>query len=416
MSLEEFAGQFKVEHAALLARRTMFGATKDELEHFVEQGLEATLEHLFTYTLEAHPDNPFKPSADLKDGEAIRLTQRRWLFEMLHTSQPFREKLALFWSNHFVIGVDKVRKSEPLLQYLETLHTYGLASFQDLTLAVSKAPAMLRYLDNDKNKKANPNENFARELLELFTLGIGHYSEEDVADAARAFTGWTYQDFAENPAFVFNEKQHDTLSKTFLGQTGDWTGEDIIERCAGHEATASFVSRKLWRGFVSDTVDTRGVNALTQTFIDSKGDLRVVLRELFSSQAFFQSAGQRIKSPLEYVVGTLRSFGVGPLETEYYSSLQKMLTQLGQVPLAPPHVAGWSGGRSWIGDSTLLTRINIARTFSRKDRLFPEQASIAEINVALFGSETSRVDAHLEGLDMDERVFMLLVSPEYMVS
>ncbi len=416
MALTPFQESFELHHAALLARRTMFGATRAQLEQLTKQGLENSLEQLFNYSLEPHPDNPFKPTSTTEDKEQVQLSQRRWLFEMIHSEQPFREKLALFWSNHFVVGVDKVRKASMLSQYLEALYTHGLGSFRDLTLATAQAPAMLRYLDNNQNKKANPNENFARELLELFTLGIGHYSEEDVTAAARAFTGWTYNGKSETPTFVFNEKQHDTLTKTFLGETGSFTGEDIIERCAQHEATAYFVAQKIWRGFVANIVDKSSVESLAQTFRETQGDLKAVFRELFSSQVFFESSGQLIKSPIDYLVGTLRNFGVTLLEQDMYKKFQQALVQLGQAPLAPPHVAGWAGGRSWISDSTLLSRINLSRSIVRRDKLYPQQASIAEINTALFGSKQNPVDAHLENLELDERIFMMLISPEYMVS
>jgi uncharacterized protein (DUF1800 family) len=407
---------FTLEQANLLAKRTMFGATRERLEQLVEQGLEASLEQLFHYTLEPHPDNPFTPTTSMKDGEQVQLTQRRWLFEMIHTEQPFREKLALFWSNHFVIGVDKVRQAALLLSYLETLYTHGLGSFEDLALATSKTPAMLRYLDNNQNKKANPNENFARELLELFTLGFGHYSEQDVAEAARAFTGWTYKKETAPPSFFFNEKQHDTGVKTFLGETGNFSGEDIIASCAQNEATAYFVSQKIWRGFVASTVDKSSAQALAGTFSATKGNLREVLRELFSSQVFYGSSGQLIKSPLDYVVGTLRNFGIAPLGLDQYKTFQGTLVALGQAPLAPPHVAGWIGGRTWLSDSTLLTRVNWAKKVSKKDRLYPQQASATDLNIVLFGSERSPIEAHLENLNLDERVLMSLISPEYIVS
>jgi uncharacterized protein (DUF1800 family) len=416
MSLEPFREDFGTEQAALLARRTMFGASAAQLKQITEQGLSATLEQLFNYSLEPHPDNPFKPEPDMKDGEQVRLSQQRWLFEMIHGAKPFREKLALFWSNHFVIGVDKVRNAQMLSQYLGTLYQYSVASFETLALETSKTPAMLRYLDNNKNKKAKPNENFARELLELFTLGIGHYSEADVGEAARAFTGWTFDGKSETPVFIFKEDQHDTGDKTFLGETKNFTGEEIIERCAQHEATAFFVAQKIWRGFVASTVDPYGAKELATTFRETNGDLKTVFRELFSSQLFFESAGQLIKSPLDYVVGTLRSFDIAVLGPDMYEKLQQSLIQLGQVPLAPPHVAGWIGGRNWISDSTLLSRISLARTLVNRDKLYPQQASVTDINIALFGNEKSPVEAHLENLDLDERVFMLLVSPEYMVS
>jgi uncharacterized protein (DUF1800 family) len=416
MALQPFTENFELHHAALLARRTMFGATKNQLEHMVSQGLEVTLEQLFNYGLEPFPDNPFKPTPDMEDSEQVQLSQRRWLFEMIHGVEPFREKLALFWSNHFVIGKDKVRRASMLEQYLGTLYANSVGSFQNLTLATSQTPAMLRYLDNDQNKKAKPNENFARELLELFTLGIGHYSEDDVSEAARAFTGWTFDKQNEPYTFVFNKKQHDTGDKTFLGETKNFTGEDIIERCSKHDATAFFVSQKIWRGFVASTVDPYGAKELATTFRQTKGDLKAVFRELFSSQLFFESAGQLIKSPIDYLVGTLRSFELSPQKPQMYETFQQALGQLGQAPLAPPHVAGWIGGRTWISDSTLLTRINLARTLVRGEKLYPHDATAKDINLAFFGSEASPVEEHLQDLNVEERVFMLLVSPDYMVS
>jgi uncharacterized protein (DUF1800 family) len=416
MSLEPFRGDFGTAQAALLAQRTMFGASTAQIKQLASQGLKGSLEQLLSYTRKPHRDNPFKPTPEMEAAEQIQLTQRCWLFEMIHSEQAFCEKLALFWTNHFVIGVDKVNQANMLLHYLDTLYTHGLSSFYDLTLATSKTPAMLRYLDNNQNKKASPNENFARELLELFTLGVGNYTEEDVSEAARAFTGWTYDDKSKKPIYVFDEKQHDTGSKAFLGETGNFTGEDIIEHCSHHDATSYFVSQKIWHGFVSSTVDKSSVDALAQTFRETQGDLKAIFRELFSSQVFYESSGQLIKSPIDYVVGTLRSFGVGPLKEDAYKKLQIVLASLGQVPLAPPHVAGWAGGRNWISDSTLLSRINWAREVTRKDRLFPQEATATDINIALFGSEQSPVETHLKNLTMDERVFMLLVSPDYMVS
>jgi uncharacterized protein (DUF1800 family) len=407
---------FTLEEAHLLARRTMFGATKEQLEQLLDEGLEASLEKLFDYDLAPHSGNPFAPTVSMKDGEQIQATQGRWLFEMIHSEHPFREKLALFWSNHFVVGVDKVRKAAPLLHYLETLYTHGLASFRDLTLAVSQTPALLRYLDNERNKKSRPNENFARELLELFTLGIGNYDEGDVTEAARAFTGWTYKNFDSNPSFFFDKEQHDSLSKTFLGETGDLTGEAVITRCAEHEATAYFVAGKIWRTFVASEIDKPSVRAIARTFQENQGNLRVVFRELFSSQIFYGSSGRLIKSPLDYVVGTLRSLGVSPLERSDYELLRATLFPLGQVPLAPPNVAGWPGGRSWISDSTLLARINWARKLAKVDRLYPPEATPNDLNLALFGSSQNPLDIHLGTLAVDEYLVLSLVSPEYMVS
>jgi uncharacterized protein (DUF1800 family) len=420
MALGRFTGNFEVQQAALLARRAMFGATPQQLGTMVSQGLEASLDEIFNYDLSEQADNPFMPNASMKDGKAIQFSQRRWLFEMLHSPYPFRERLAFFWSNHFVVGVDKVRTFSALLYYLETLRKHGLGSFETLVLEVSKTPAMLRYLDNDENSKEHPNENFAREFLELFTLGIGNYTEQDVAEAARAFTGWS-RTSGDETTFIFREKHHDTGSKTFLEQTGTWQGEDIIRLCASHEATSRFVSRKLWRAFIADVPTTEGVEDLAQTFRDTNGDLHAVLREVFSSQAFFESSGKIIKGPLEYVVGTLRSFGIAPFASQdtqdnYYKTLQGFLKQLGQVPLEPPHVAGWAGGRTWLNDGTLLGRINLAKKLTLADKLFPADTTPRTLSLALLGQETNLIAPYLEGLSVAEQAFMVLASPDYMVS
>jgi uncharacterized protein (DUF1800 family) len=409
--LEPFKGSFDLPQAALLAQRTMFGATKTQLEAMVNQGLETILEQLFSYSLEPHPKNPFHPTSDMTDQQQVQLTQRGWLFEMLNSAEPFREKLRLFWSNHFVISIDKVRKANMLLPYLQTLYQYGLSSFEQLTLEISKTPAMLLYLDGHLNKKQHPNENFARELLELFTLGIGHYTEADVLAAARAFTGWTFDNKKNPPVFIFNEKQHDSSSKIFLGETAH-SGQNIIAHCARHPATALFVSQKIWRGFVASNLDKPSIETLAQTFTETQGDLKAVFHSLFSSQVFYQSSGQMIKSPIDYVVGTLRSLEITPQEPEAFQVLHERLDHLGQVPLAPPHVAGWAGGRSWISDSTLLSRIKWAKQLLEDGHLNID-TPINDIHLVLLGQASP---THLDHLPLNERIFLLLVSPEYMVS
>jgi uncharacterized protein (DUF1800 family) len=416
VGLEPFKGNFGIEQAALLARHTGFGATAYEINQSVDDGLEKTLEGLFSYTLAAHQDNPFSLNHDLIESEALRHIQKRWLFEMIHSPFAFREKLALVWSNYFVVGIDKVRDSIALAQYLQTFYKHGLGSFENLTLKVSKTPAMLHYLDNKDNKKDKPNENFARELLELFTLGIGHYNETDVSEAAKAFTGWTYKSSEGNPKFVFDQKQHDTGLKIFLGHSSNFTGQEIITICAKHPATAKFVCSKLWRAFVSDVPDKTEVENLAQVFTESQGNIQAVLGELFSSQAFFNSPGKIIKSPLEFVVGTFRNLGITPLGPETYKQLYYALLELGQVPLGPPDVSGWPGGKNWINDSTLLTRIYLARRWALLEPLPFSTLSPQDLNVALFGRATTHLEESLQGRPFAERLFLLLSSPEYMLS
>ncbi|MGI8747124.1 MAG: DUF1800 domain-containing protein, partial [Deinococcus sp.] len=364
--------------AAHLLRRTSFGATDGQIRSLVGQSPLEAARHLLTFP-ETTLATPFKPLEAVSPGAAAKLTQAAWLREMVLTPHPLRERLALLWSNHFVIGTDKVKNVSALSGYLATLRTHALSTFSDLALAAVRTPAVLHYLDNDKNKKGKPNENLGRELLELFTLGIGHYSEADVKEGARGLTGWGIQGglgnkhFAEAQTFSFVSKQHDGGSKTYLGQHGNFSGEDIVRLAAEHPATADRVALKLWRGFVGDAPDSAGQIKLAQTFKASGGDLRQTLTALLSSQEFYASRASIIRSPVEFVVGALRASGRTDLGEKAYLNLTGTLGKLGQDLLHPPTVKGWDGGREWINDGTLLRRMQVAAALTLGNQAWGDQ-------------------------------------------
>ncbi len=295
----------------------------------------------------------------------IRRLSRWWGERMLRTGRPLQEKLALFWHGHFATGNVKVRDYRKMLQQLELFHARGKGPLRELLRGVATDPAMLVYLDAGQNVKGNPNENFAREILELFTLGPGNYSEADIREAARAFTGWTHD--PDTLTFVVRAEQHDTDPKTFLGHTGDFDGYDIIDRILEQPSTARFLVGKLYRYFVRDRPDTAVIRALADRYRASGYDTAGLLRTIFLSRDFHAAAsvGTQIKGPVHLVVGTYRKLGLTDLPgvPDFHVTTER----LGQRLFEPPNVAGWAGGRTWITSATLLERGNFGRRL-----LFPD--------------------------------------------
>lgn len=276
-----------------------------------------------------------------------------WLGEMLGTDSPLSERMTLFWHNHFTSSLQKVRSAGLMYRQNALLRAHALGSFADLLLAVSKDPAMLVYLDSATSRRGQPNENFAREVMELFTLGEGRYSEQDVREAARAFTGWSID--RETGAFLWRPLAHDEDAKTVLGRTGNLRGEDVIAILLEQPATAEFVVGKLWREFVSPQPDAAQVKRIAARFRASGYQIRVALRELLLADAFWtpDARGALIKSPVDLVVGSLRQFDMAAADPR---PLVPLLRNLGQDILSPPNVKGWPGGEAWINSQTLLAR------------------------------------------------------------
>jgi len=276
-----------------------------------------------------------------------------WYREMAATPSPLTERMTLFWHNHFTSSFRKVRS--PLLLYRQnvTLRRYALDNFRVLTHAMAQDPAMVVYLDNVRNRRGKPNENFARELLELFTLGEGRYSERDIKEAARAFTGWSLD--RQTGAFRFRSRLHDAGAKHFMGRTGRFNGDAIIEIVLKRPEVATYITRKAWRAFISETPDSKKVAAIAHRFRMSGYDIKTLMRGLLLSRAFWapEIRGRLIKSPVDLIVGTMRQFRVSPPQGRV---LFRVSRALGQVPFMPPNVKGWPGGKRWITANSLLMR------------------------------------------------------------
>jgi len=276
-----------------------------------------------------------------------------WLEKMADpSSSALLEKMSLFWHGHFAC---RPKKGILAVNYLNSIRKHSLGNFKDLLLAVSKDPAMLRFLNNQQNKKNAPNENFSRELLELFTLGRGQYSEEDIKECARAFTGWSSTPEGE---FLFKRHRHDYGEKTFLNERGNFNGEEIINIILSKKACAEFLATKLYAFFVSDTPDSKHISSISDQIFDSNYNIEKTIRFMFFQDWFYNPAlfGKKIKSPAELVVAQIKMLGLTFNKT---SSIVFLMKLLGQVLLMPPNVAGWAGGRSWIDNSTLVVRVNL---------------------------------------------------------
>jgi uncharacterized protein (DUF1800 family) len=372
------SGKRAVAH---LLRRAGLGASEAELEEYTALGFEGAVERLVNF--ESIPDPVAPPAFRLTpqkieelraaDGGRGRLReeQRRqlrqmarqdlldlgrwWLSRLVATPRPLQEKMTLFWHGHFATSARKVRVGWLLWQQNELFRSKGLGSFTDLALAVSRDPAMMIYLDSQQNRKEHPNENFARELMELFTLGRGNYTETDVKEAARAFTGWGVE--RSTGKFRFLARQHDAGSKTVLGRSGPLDGDDVVRACCAQPACASFLARKLFCFFVYPDPEPDLVERHAAAFRQSGLDLRSLVRNLLLSPEFRSERAWRalVKSPVELVVGTLRALGASPPDL---LEAGRLASRMGQTLFAPPSVKGWDGGPAWLSSSTMFDRFN----------------------------------------------------------
>ncbi|WP_261381018.1 DUF1800 domain-containing protein [Mucilaginibacter pallidiroseus] len=278
-----------------------------------------------------------------------------WVQQMSTTDAQLREKMTLFWHNHFAC-----RTQNPwFAQQLNNIHRQcALGSFKTLLTEVSKAPAMLQFLNNQQNQKNHPNENFARELMELFTIGRGNYTEQDIKESARAFTGWG---FRKDGAFVARAPLHDDGSKTFLGKSGNFTGDDIIDILLSKKETALFICNKLYKYLVNETPDAAHVTGMADVFYQSGYEITPLLKHIFNAEWFYadKNVGTLIKSPVEFIVGLNRQFYIDYKNPDVLMQFERAL---GQVLFYPPNVAGWPGGKNWIDSSSLMYRIKIPST------------------------------------------------------
>jgi uncharacterized protein (DUF1800 family) len=360
----------KVGH---LYRRAGFGATWGELESGLRAGPEKAIDQL----LQGGPGQEkfdrlteplAKSAAQSNDDQQARAW---WLYRMLYTPHPLREKLTLFWHNHFATSNSKVQNVDFMLGQYELMHRHALGSFRDLLVQMSKDPAMMVWLDTRLSKKGKPNENYAREVMELFSLGIGHYTETDIREAARAFTGWDIDDGKA----VYDPNQHDDTDKTVLGQKGKWQADDIIRICLEQKSCPSFIVGKLFHFLISESLPASYelLEPLAEQFRKSGFHFGALVETMLRSNLFFSAAAYRtrIKSPVEFVLGIVR-----PLEGQIGTiALATALQSLGQDLFHPPSVKGWDGGPAWLNGQTLLFRQNLALALtSTEDNRFGRRA------------------------------------------
>lgn len=339
-----------------LLRRAGFGGTPEDIEAYAQKGIAATVDELINY--EKQPDDLdatlAKVQGDLVDLNNLEDIQSWWLYRMLHTKRPLQEKMALFWHGHFATAYYKVHNAKYMHDQNQSFRKYALGNFKDLVTAMAKDPAMLLWLDGNTNRKGAPNENFARELMELFTLGVGNYTEDDVKAGARAFTGWNL-----NPAkgaFVFNKNQHDIGEKSFRGLSGNLDGSDVIANVVADPATAKRLASQLFAFFAYDNPEPATVQPFAELYLKSNFEIKPMVRSILRSDAFYsdRAFAEHIKSPVEYVVGTVKQLAGSVRER----SLLPALRQLGQELFNPPNVAGWPGGAEWLNAATMAMRFN----------------------------------------------------------
>ena len=372
---------------AHLLRRACFGATREDIEAKLAKGYEHTVEELLDPKGQPRIDDDllvrFWPA--YQNRAPLEANQTMWIYYMINNPRQLQEKMSLFWHTIFCTGYSKLEHGLQIGLQIDMFREHGLGNFRDLLVQLSKDPAMIFYLDNCESHIQAVNENYGRELLELFSMGVGmdgrfNYTEDDVKACARAFTGWSiapslpvYPHDRLAWRFGYYPTDHDESEKTFLGQTGRWNGEDVIEIICGQPATARFIARKMYDFFVADEPpvpfwrhteprDMAAIKTLERAYLDSGYEIKSMLRTLFNSDFFKSEAARfaKIKSPAEVVAGTLRLVGE---HVEIKPGLLEMAMEtkyMGMNLMNPPTVEGWHSGREWIDSGTLMERVNFA--------------------------------------------------------
>lgn len=314
----------------------------------------------------------------------------RWLEEMINNEGQLREKMSLFWHGHFACRVINSYFQQELLQ---TIRENALGNFKDLLREVSKSPSMLSFLNNQQNRKKKPNENFAREVMELFTMGRGNYTETDVKEAARAFTGWGFNLKGE---FEFRKFQHDTDSKTVLGKTGNFDGDDVLDILLEQKQTAKYITKKIYKYFVNDTADDKKVDWLSNRFYGSGYDIKKLMEDIFTADWFYdeKNIGTKIKSPIELLAGIRRLL---PMEMENDQAQLLFQRTLGQILFYPPNVAGWPGGKTWIDSSSLMLRLRVPQILTANDVLDIRPKTDDDVQGGMMEAGAKKLQAAVRG-------------------
>ena len=392
LSAGSHAAALGPEDARHLLGRAGFSPTESDVRHFATLSREEAVNRMLGSSASAPTRNPppdwvvepVERPVRLKtmSEEERRAYQQRearrnfelktwWMAEMLQTRSPLAERMTLFWHNHFVSSVQKVKSPQLMYRQHLLLRRHALGNFGDLLHAAAKDPAMIIYLDAATNRKGQPNENFAREVMELFTLGEGNYTESDIKEAARAYTGWSL-DMDDNASFKFRPMLHDDGVKTVLGRSGNFDGDAVLEILLAQPAAAEFVVKKLWREFVSADVDLPAnraeIRRIAGDFRVNRYDIKTALRGILTSPRFYapENRATLVKSPVELVAGTVRQLGITYTDPLPFAMVA---AGLGQNLFAPPNVRGWPGGEAWINSTTLLARKQFVERMFRVDEM-----------------------------------------------
>lgn len=372
-----------------LLRRAVFGGTKEEIDAL--NSFE--YDHIVDYLLDNKHENPVpidllrRYQMEFSDVRTVPTSGSYWMYRMANSKFPFEEKIALFWHRVFATGQNKLIQGKVMTTQIEMLRKFGEGSFEKLLIELSKNPAMIMWLDNQDNHKDNINENYGREILELFSMGVGNYTEKDIKECSRAFTGWTIENMPYNATkmrnntarpfgyiawqFKFDENDHDFGEKEFLGEKGDFNGEDIVRIICKQKATAQFIARHIYHFYIKDElpvpqwphedpIDPNAIEFIIESYFKHKYNIKEVLRDLFKSEYFKTEAiyNKRIKSPTEVVVNTVRLSGGLDINSQEVYKATGSSRLMGQPLMDPTSVEGWQGGEEWINTGSVIERIN----------------------------------------------------------
>lgn len=358
------AGEWNRRKAAHLLRRAGFAPTVEEIDRAVAEGPEKTVEGLLTFREPSARYSDLLRAGDLlTSSNDVNAARSAWLLRMIHGDNPLQEKLTLFWHGHFATSNAKVNDVALMTDQIEILRRGCVGKFRDLLSAMTRDPAMIVWLDNNTNRKGHANENYSREIMELFSLGVGNYTEDDIKEAGRAFTGW----HTDRRKFTYNAELFDDGVKTVFGKTGAFGGQDIVNLCAAQPACAKFIAGKLFRFFVHDKPADDLLAALADEFRRTDLNVGRLMRTILLSREFFSDRAHRvnIKSPVEFVVGAIRSLqaraGAAPAG--------RLAGEMGQSLLEPPTVKGWDGGRLWLNSATVLVRTHFVQSLCLPGKL-----------------------------------------------